>query len=53
LIDEYGTLKLCDFGLARKLIDLQGDNDGETGVIIFEKSLIILVQERNTILYGT
>lgn len=22
LIDEYGTLKLCDFGLARKLIDL-------------------------------
>lgn len=22
LINEYGTLKLCDFGLARKIVDL-------------------------------
>ena len=23
LLNEYSTLKLCDFGLARKLVDLQ------------------------------
>ena len=26
LLNEYSTLKLCDFGLARKLIDLQTAN---------------------------
>jgi len=28
LVNEYSNLKLCDFGLARKIVDLvQGDGD--------------------------
>ena len=29
LLNEYSTLKLCDFGLARKLVDLQAAAKGE------------------------
>ena len=29
LINEYSTLKLCDFGLARKLSDLAKGNNGD------------------------
>jgi len=33
LFNEYGSLKLCDFGLAKKIIDLvQVENNAETGV---------------------
>jgi hypothetical protein len=32
-MNEYGVLKLCDFGLSRKIVDLiQGDNKTEAGV---------------------
>ena len=30
LLNEYSTLKLCDFGLARKLVDLQQQNKTST-----------------------
>lgn len=29
MINEYGTLKLCDFGLAKKIVDLLNNRDGE------------------------
>lgn len=29
LLNEYSTLKLCDFGLSRKLVDLDGNNPKE------------------------
>ena len=30
LLNEYSTLKLCDFGLAKKIVDLiQTDNDNQ------------------------
>lgn len=29
LINEYGTLKLCDFGLAKKIVDLLNNREGE------------------------
>ena len=29
LLNEYSTLKLCDFGLARKLVDLQADGKNQ------------------------
>jgi len=28
-LNEYSTLKLCDFGLARKLVDLEGNQKDE------------------------
>lgn len=31
LLNEYSTLKLCDFGLARKLVDLQAAAKGGNG----------------------
>jgi hypothetical protein len=31
LINEYGTLKLCDFGLAKKIVDLLNNKEGENG----------------------
>jgi serine/threonine-protein kinase ULK4 len=34
LIDEFGTLKLCDFGLAKQLINLHGNSDSDSGVKI-------------------
>ena len=33
LINEYGDLKLCDFGLAKKIVDMiQGINNNESAV---------------------
>lgn len=33
LLNEYSTLKLCDFGLARKLQDLSSNKRGEEAVV--------------------
>jgi len=30
LLNEYSTLKLCDFGLAKKIVDLIQSSDAET-----------------------
>jgi len=43
LFNEYGSLKLCDFGLAKKIIDLvQVENNSETGVRITTKNCYLL-----------
>lgn len=47
MINEYGDLKLCDFGLAKKIVDLiQGTNGNEAAVnfkniekIVFKNSM--------------